>query len=122
MSADKNQMFINNCPIHTPVTVSNVTIVDIIAPMKRAHMRYIMGEIMTAMMASENITELAKKVAICYALLNTKVPWNTLSDVVICKWFRKCGIHKEMGHQQQHQADELLDFPALLMMLNSKTC
>ena len=47
---------------------------------KKAYIQYMIGELMTAMKASDNIMELAKKVTIFNAVLKNKAAWDTLPE------------------------------------------
>ena len=63
-----------------------------------------MGAIMLAVKTLENVTDLAKKLTIFNAVLNTKVAWDTVPESNIFRCFRQCSIHEHMAQQQ-----ELLD-------------
>ena len=52
-----------------------------IALMKKAYMQYMMAKPTTTRKASDNITEPAKKVTVCDAVLKTKVTWDSIHEV-----------------------------------------
>ena len=93
-------LFLDSYPNHIPVKLSNMAIKlllkniasrlqpidqDTIALLKRTLSTYIMGDILTAMMASENVTDLAKKVTTFDDILNTKVVWDAVAESIIFK-------------------------------------
>ena len=55
------------------------------------------GELTTAMKASDNITELAKKAKISDAVLDNEAAWDSVPEMAIQKCFRWGSIHEEMG-------------------------
>ena len=92
-------LFIDNCPSHTLVTLSNKCVISAKSTMsrfqpldqgistltKKAHTWYTMGELLTTMKVSDNITRLAKKLTIFNSVLQTKVSWESGAETAIQK-------------------------------------
>ena len=137
-TAAKILLFMDNCPSYMLITLCNVAIKfllknttsrlqpldqGITTLLKRAHTNYMIDNITIAMKALKNITNLAKKVTIFDAVLNTKLAWDAVPKSAIVKYFRQFGIHEHMVQQQepptQHPASQK---DPMILMLTSKTC
>ena len=109
-------LFLDNCPSHPDVQLSNVKCVflprnttsklqpldqGIIASLKARYKRLMMLELVSSMSDADSMTELAKKVTIFDAILNTKLAWDGVSTEGIVKCWKKAGFKENTDETQR---------------------
>lgn len=114
MQNRKILLFLDNCPAHPPINLSNVKLAflpknttavlqpmdaGIIACLKSRYKRLMMGDILQVMKEASDVTALAKKVTIWDAVVHTQCAWDVMTTDTIVKCFTKCGIHKNLPQQ-----------------------
>lgn len=106
-------LFLDNCPAHPPIEVSNVKLVflpknttahlqpldqGIIAMVKSRYKRHLMGEIYDAMQSASDVTSLAKAVTIWDAVVFVKSAWEVVPSDSIIRCFKRCGMHPDLDN------------------------
>ena len=105
-------MFLDNCPSHPIVELSNTKLVflpknttsktqpldqGIIKTLKTHYHKRVRNDARIAIKDVSDINDFAKKINIFDAILNTKLAWDAVSPDTIIKCFARCGITPGIG-------------------------